>query len=158
MEGAQPTEDMTSADVTGRQTPSLEGYKEEIQLLKKEIERLNAAKSVDAQPVGSLNSVEDVTDRKDEVIKLYENDLLPLSTGNPSETSESAESQNEKIQGIDVTADKHEEVSKSDDIVVTDVTNNSPKDRVVITGNGLPSEPCTPSVEPDSENKVTWLT
>ncbi|KAK1433234.1 hypothetical protein QVD17_10143 [Tagetes erecta] len=152
MEGAQPTEDMTSGDVTGRKTPSLESYKEEIQLLKKEIERLNAAKSVDAQPVGSLNSVEEVTGRKDEVIKLYENDLLPLSTGNPSETSESTQSQNEKIQGIDGTADKHEEFSKSDDIVVTDVTNNSPKDRV-ITGNGLPSEPCTPSVEPDSENK-----
>ncbi|KAI3785242.1 hypothetical protein L1987_44357 [Smallanthus sonchifolius] len=151
MEGAQPTED-TTGDVAGRPTPSLESYKEEIQLLKKEIERLNAAKSVDAQPVGSLNSVVEVPDRKDEVIKLRENDVLPLSTGNPSENSESTESQNEIVQDVDGTTDKHEEFSKSDDNVVTEVTKNSPKDSVVITDNGLPSWPSTP-FEPDSENK-----
>lgn len=96
MEGAQPTEDATSGDVD-RQAPSLESYKEEIRLLQKEIERLSAAKSSDAQPVGSVHSVEEVTDKKDEVIMLCEDDMLPISTGNPSECSDTSESQNTSI-------------------------------------------------------------
>ncbi|XP_076960727.1 uncharacterized protein LOC143637161 isoform X2 [Bidens hawaiensis] len=155
-EGAQPTEDMTSADVAGRQTPSLESHKEEIQLLKKEIERLNSAKSVDAQPVGSINSVEEVlVDRKDEVIKSSEYDMLPLSTGNPSENSESTEYQNETIQDIDGTADNHGDFPKSNDNDVTDAAKNPPKDSVAISNNGLLLEPSTPSVGPDSGNKVS---
>ncbi|XP_076882453.1 uncharacterized protein LOC143530932 [Bidens hawaiensis] len=155
-EGAQSTEDMTSADVAGRQTPSLESHKEEIQLLKKEIERLNSAKSVDAQPAGSINSVEEVlVDRKDEVIKSSENDMLPLSTGNPSENSESTEYQNETIQDIDGTADNHGDFPKSNDNDVTDATKNPPKDSVAISNNGLLLEPSTPSVGPDSGNKVS---
>ncbi|KAI7749021.1 hypothetical protein M8C21_009927, partial [Ambrosia artemisiifolia] len=152
-EGAQPTQDMTSGDVAVRQTPSLESYKEEIQLLKKEIERLNAAKSVVAQPVGSINSVEEVLDRKDEVTNSSEDDMLPISTGNPSECSESTESQNETIQDINGTANNHEEFPKSDDNAVTDVIKNSSKDSVVIADNGLLSASSTP-VEPDMENKV----
>ncbi|KAJ0753898.1 putative transcription factor interactor and regulator LisH family [Helianthus annuus] len=134
-EGAQPTENMTSG--------------EEIQLLKKEIERLNAAKSGDAQPVGSINSVEEVLDGKDEVTNICENDMLSLSTGNPSECSGSTEPQNETVQDTDGTADNNEEFPKSDD----SDTKNSSKDSVVITHNGLLSPPSTPSVEPDSENK-----
>ncbi|MFS7973434.1 putative transcription factor interactor and regulator LisH family [Helianthus anomalus] len=133
-EGAQPTENMTSG--------------EEIQLLKKEIERLNAAKSGDVQPVGSINSVEEVLDRKDEVTNICENDMLSLSTGNPSECSGSTEPQNETVQDTDGTADNNEEFPKSDD----SDTKNSSKDSVVITHNGLLSPPSTP-VEPDSENK-----
>ncbi|PWA58347.1 HEAT repeat-containing protein [Artemisia annua] len=145
MEGAQPTEDATSGDVD-RQTPSLESYKEEIRLLQKEIERLSAAKSSDAQPVGSVHSVEEVTDKKDEVIMLCEDDMLPISTGNPSECSDTSESQNMSIQNIDGT-------SKSDDYDVTGATENVLKDNAVpvITNNGLLSEPNTPSVERDSE-------
>ncbi|KAK9048949.1 hypothetical protein SSX86_032086 [Deinandra increscens subsp. villosa] len=152
VEGAQLTEDTTSSDVAGRQTPSLESYKEEIQLLKKEIERLNAAKSVVAHPVGSLNNAEEAPHRKDEVIKLCENDMLPLSTGNPFENFESTDSQNETAQDVDGTAGKHVEFPKSDDIVITDVTKKSPKDSFVIIDNGSPQEPSTP-VEPDSKNK-----
>lgn len=154
MKGDRPPEDMASGDVVDRQAPSLESYKEEIQLLQKEIERLKAAKSTDAQPEGSINMVEEVTDRKDEVIKLCENDMLPLSSGIPSESSESTESQTMAIQTIDGTADKHEEFSKLDDNDVTDVTKSFSKDSVapVITNNGLLPEPNTP-VEHDPEKK-----
>ncbi|KAD4888387.1 hypothetical protein E3N88_20460 [Mikania micrantha] len=58
MDGAQSTEDITSGDVASKQTPSLESYKEEIQLLKKEIQRLNAAKSVDGYPFENSESTE----------------------------------------------------------------------------------------------------
>ncbi|GJU29765.1 armadillo-like helical domain-containing protein [Tanacetum coccineum] len=145
LEGAQPTEDTTSGNVD-KQTPSLESYKEEIQLLQKEIERLSAAKSADAQPVGSVNSVEEVTDKKDEVIILCEDDMLPISTGNPSECSDTSESQDMSIQNIDGTL-------KSDDNDVTGATENVLKDKAVpvITNNALLSEPNTPSVERDSE-------
>ncbi|KAL8231137.1 hypothetical protein R6Q57_000915 [Mikania cordata] len=153
MDGAQLTKDITSGDVASRQTPSLESYKEEIQFLKKEIQRLNAAKFVVAQPVGSLHSVEEVPDRKDEEIKLSEDDMLPLSTGcYPSENSESTESQNETSHDGDGTDDKHEEFFKSDDNAVTDVTKNFPKDSIVITDSGLLQEPTTPAVEPNSKN------
>lgn len=159
IEGAQPTEDMASGDVVDRQAPSLKSYKDEIQLLHKEIERLNSGKFTDAQPVGSLNGIEEVTDRKEEVMKLCENDMLPLSSGVPSESSKSMETQNAIIQNIDGTADKHEEVSKLDDNVVTSVNENSPKDNVVpvIADNGSPPEPNMP-VAQDSEKKVNPLT
>nr|GEV83754.1 lisH domain and HEAT repeat-containing protein KIAA1468 homolog [Tanacetum cinerariifolium] len=85
LEVAQPTEDTTSGDVD-RQTPSLESYKEEIQLLQKEIERLSAAKSADAQPVGSVNSVEEIPPNDNDVTGATENVLkdkaVPVITNN----------------------------------------------------------------------------
>lgn len=153
MEGAQPTGDTTSGEVVDRKEPSLESYKEEIQVLQKEIERLNAVNSDDAQP---LNSLKEVTDRNDELIKLCENDTLPLSSGIPSESSESMESHNAAIQNIEDTADKQEESSKSDDNFATDATINVPKDNVV-PNNGLLPESNSPSVDRDSENKVIFI-
>nr|XP_043616992.1 RAB11-binding protein RELCH isoform X2 [Erigeron canadensis] len=149
MEGAQKTEHMTSDDAVDRQVQSLESYKEEIQVLQKEIERLSASKNTDTQPVGSLNSVEEVTDRE-EVIKIRENDIPSLSSDVASETSESAESHNTIIHNADGTADKHDEITRSDDNVA-----NVPEDNVVpvITDNGLLPESNSP-VELDSEKKV----
>ncbi|XP_024983065.1 lisH domain and HEAT repeat-containing protein KIAA1468 homolog isoform X2 [Cynara cardunculus var. scolymus] len=153
MERARPTEDTASGGVEEGQAPSLESYKEEIESLQKEIERLNAIKSTDAEPVGSINSVEDITDRKDEVIKLCENDMVPLLSGSPSGNLESVGSENVTIQNIDSIADKHEEFSKSDDNYVTDVAENSPKENVVpvVTDNGSLPESTSPVVEHFSE-------
>ncbi|KAL4582500.1 hypothetical protein LXL04_007050 [Taraxacum kok-saghyz] len=97
-------------------------YKEQIGQLQKEIERLNATKPV--------NNSEEIGDRKDEVIKLCENDMSPpppppsSSTGSPSND--------------DVDDHKHEEFSKSDDMAVK-------------TDNGLTSDPNTPLLQHDSK-------
>ncbi|KAJ9562345.1 hypothetical protein OSB04_007505, partial [Centaurea solstitialis] len=159
MEGAQPPEDTVSGGGEEGQAPSVDGYKEEIESLQKEIERLNAIKSTDAEPVGSRNSLEeDITDRKDEVIKLCENDMVPLPSGSPPGNLENVESQNVTIQNIDGIADKHEEFPKSDDDKnVTDVAESSPKENAVpvVTDNGSLSGSNSPVVERDSEKKDT---
>lgn len=125
--------DAPPGDLQDAQSPSVESFKEQIGSLQKEIERLNATKSGDdGQPV---NNVEEISDRKDEVIKLCENDMTPPSTGN-------LESENVKNQKTD---DKHEEISKSDDNDVPDVA------KPVKTDNGLTTEPNTPSVQNDSK-------
>ncbi|CAH1420222.1 unnamed protein product [Lactuca virosa] len=108
-----------------------ESYKEQIQSLQQEIERLHATKSDDTTPV---NNVEEITNRKDEVIKLCENDMILSPSINVRDQN---------------TDDKHEEFSKSDD---NDVAKDLLKDNVQVkTDNGLTPESSTPSVQHDSK-------
>ncbi|XP_071710205.1 uncharacterized protein [Rutidosis leptorrhynchoides] len=134
MEGTQPIGDTASGEIVDRP---------------KEIESLNPTKSDDDQ---SINSLKEVTDSKNDDIKLSENDMLPLSSGIPSISSESTEYHNAAIQNIEDTVDKPDDSFKSDDNYVTDVTVNVSKENVV-PNNGLLTESNSPSVDRDSENK-----
>lgn len=107
-----------------------ESYKEQIQSLQQEIERLHATKSGDTTPV---KNVEEITDRKDEVIKLCENDMILSPSTNMRDQN---------------TDDKNHEFSKSDD---NDVAKDLLKDNMQVkTYNGLTPESNTP-VQHDSK-------
>lgn len=165
IEGARSGRSLVAAEAEHVQSPSLESYREEIQLLQKEIERLNAMESANVKSSESNNHEKEILDRKEdgdlceidavtsgEDGELCKNDTVAFSGGMPSGNLESVASQAVANQRTEGTTDKPGEVSESDDEAVGDKAENSPKDNdeQPLTPNGLVLDSDSPVGEPNS--------
>lgn len=132
VEGARFGRKVIPSDAEQVDSGSLQHYKEQIEVLRKELELLKATKSFASDFVEPANHENVTMDMNDDVVKLHESDVIKSSSDAPPESLASEDSQSGTIDTLDQTSNEPtkglEEIAVSSvkESLLTDKAENAP--------------------------------